>query len=231
MTLPIQAATPLSLRDVSNSMPTRVAMFNNDIELSVFIEKLNISTNPEDLHSPHSISLNTRFKNISSIAIVLKKPIVYGFASPTRPTNAPNDLTILVQQQNGKYVDLATWANYYFDRRQKKNPPNATPNDFIDLKPGETFSFSVNLALPTAHFVETGYDGNLPAGNYRLLVIYLNHLIGYELPIATPPTELALNSNEQFEWYLDNNFVVDLSAWVGQVKSGAIEFTVPDRIR
>jgi len=120
-----------------------------------------------------------------------------------------------------------TGTSNYPVNRGVPTAPEIVLADFITIHPGGTFSYPVDVLLSSVYIKDTDYDGKLLPGIYKLKAEYANNAMGYELPLVVTPPASFDSLQAEFEWYDDHTMIVDLTAWVGQVWSDTVEFTVP----
>jgi hypothetical protein len=210
----------MTLRETYAILPTREAESNNKILLSV--ESGDISRSSTDSKHSSFLNLNVKFKNISATPIMIKKPVTYGYFGSL---GSGNDIEIVINRQNGAPIHVAPLSNYPGSDIHGRGLPAVTISDFIQIKPGDIYTFPIHFTLPPVYYSDTGYKGDLPAGKYNLFVFYSNRLIGYKLPEVTPTVKIEAD-DKRFDWILDNNYEVDLNAWIGQINSEIIELNV-----
>lgn len=224
-TLPPFTPTVISLNDVYGVMPSRFEHFKNTLLVSIDGESIEISKHSEDLPDLQRIKLEVNFKNISANSIVFRRPITYGFPSSE---GVPNDLDFYIEPKNGPHMTFTETSNYP-SKLGIPTAPKITLEDFTTIEPGDIFSYSVDVLLPSVYIEETKYVGKLPPGTYKLRTEYSNIDIGYELPLEMTPPATFDNWEAELEWYDNHTIIVDLNAWVGRISSDEVEFTMPTK--
>jgi len=225
LSTPLVPFTPtiMSLKDVYEAMPSRYENSENTILMSIEVKDIELSKQTDELLDSRRIKLAVDFKNVSSNSIVFRRPITYGFLGVNV---CGNDLEIMIEMKNGTSMNITGTSNLPCGL-EVSTFPKITLEDFLEIKPGDVFSYSMEVAPPGVYIKETNYVGKLPPGTYKLKAKYSNIDIGYELPSAVTPPASFDNSQAELEWYDNHTMVVDLNAWVGQILSNEVEFTIP----
>lgn len=213
--------TVISYSDVYEIRPSRIEDFKNTISLSIVGESIEISKY-SDFPDLQRIKLELHFKNLSDNSVVFRRPITYGFPRDEAPAN---DVEFYIEPKIGPPMAFSGTSNYPVNLGVP-TAPEIVLADFITIEPGGIFSYPVDVLLP--YIKDIGYAGKLLPGTYKLQAEYVNNAMGYELPLEVTPPASFDNVQAEFEWYDDHTMIVDLNAWVGQVWSNEVEFTVPE---
>ncbi len=207
-------------------MPARKSESENSLKLSVEISDIKIPQELDDNDDPHVITLDIVFTNTSDHSIVFKKPRSTGFTGQGSigfPV-AFNDVGIVIQRKDDMAMGVPS-SSQLMARPPAKGGLQAflhhRPEDFIVLESGESFSYTFTKALPIVLLEGKTSATKLPPGTYKLFLGYGNDFIGYQLPVdATPPVA--------FNYFTGpGSQIADLNAWVGNITSNEVEFTIP----
>jgi hypothetical protein len=216
--------TIVSYSDVYEIRPSRIENFKNTVSLSIVGESIEISGYSDDFRDLQRIRLELHFRNVSATPVVFRKPITYGFPSDE---GLAKDVEFYIEPKIGPPMVFTGTSNYP-DNLDGSTVPKIALADFITIEPGGIFSYQVDVLFPSVYIKDTDYAGKLLPGIYKLKAEYVNKAIGYELPLEVTPPASFDNLQAEFEWYDTHTMIVDLNAWVGQVWSDQVEFTVPE---
>lgn len=220
--LPPFTPTVLPLTAVYGIMPTRYEDSENTISMSVQVKGIKFTKQTDKSVDSRSLQLIAHFKNVSTNPIVFRRPITYGFVGVN---SCANDIEIMIEKKNGPQMNVTANSNYPCGYESVPSP-EVSPEDFLEIEPGDVFSYPIEIALPGVLIKTPKYIGELPPGTYKLKVEYKNLDIGYELPLDITPPARFENSQAELEWYDNNTLVVDLKAWVGSVISNEVDVMI-----
>lgn len=211
----------ISRGDFRKTIQTRIENSKNDLSVSIIIEDVKISMQKQDLLDPHTIDLLINFKNVSSKTIVFKKPVTYGFGTEF---GSSDDIRIKLERTDNLEVLTAPTSYSLYPTRVVHQ---VVASDFIQLGPGDVFSFQVEVGLPLMYNKDMVRAEKLASGKYRLTLMYANLDIGYDLPVEGTPVDPLDSPAELDEWIDTHFFIADLSAWIGREVSNTVEFVIP----
>jgi hypothetical protein len=221
------AVTILSRDEVRQIYPARVEASKNS--LTIHLNILDITSSSAGSGSefaPYHMALQVTFKNITSQTLFFKKPRSTGFNNITSIRDFPvvfNDVGLIISTKDEVPIEYNPSSQFHLTPFPSYNIIDSysyhRQEDFIELDANKTYSYIVNLQIPVVYFGDSPGE-KIPSGDYRLYAVYGNEAIGYhnikdQRDVSTPTSQGGLE-------------IVDLHAWVGNIKSNTVEFSIPE---
>lgn len=203
------SGTPVTRRQELQLYDERRTRDADRLTLEVRVESLSRVTSEEG-HSGWILVFSTLLANAGPEPVVLRVPKHVGYSML-------NELTVNVFVPSG-----GVFAPPVMEGQTHR--PQA--DEFIILQGRKQFEISHSFELAPIDWNDDGELDSWPSGQYGLEVHYSNRYIGYELPLASTPSD-QIHGDALEEWRLDNWMVMDVQAWVGTVDSSRATFELP----